>query len=128
RATGYHDAFFSGVAVHMVQVDGRTWSMDVSAADDDGTPVMLKIGPDETGARTLDMSSNDAGTVFRALDFTRSLRGGILKASGTYDDSKPGSPLSGILSIDKFRIVNAPVLANILTLGSLTGINDTMRG
>lgn len=128
RATGYHDAFFSGVAVHMVQVDGRTWSMDVSAADDDGTPVMLKIGPDGTGARTLDMSSNDAGTVFRALDFTRSLRGGILKASGTYDDSKAGSPLSGILSIDKFRIVNAPVLANILTLGSLTGINDTMRG
>ncbi|MEQ8827700.1 MAG: AsmA-like C-terminal domain-containing protein, partial [Parvibaculum sp.] len=72
--------------------------------------------------------SNDAGTIFRALDFTRSIRGGALEAAGKYDDTKPGSPLSGMLSIDKFRIVNAPVLANILTLGSLTGISDTMRG
>ena len=128
RATGYHGTSFNGVTVRMVQVDGRTWSMDVSAADGDGTPVTLKIGPDGKGARSLTVSSDDAGTVFRALDFTRSLRGGTLKASGTYDDTKPGSPLSGMLSIDKFRIVNAPVLANILTLGSLTGISDTMRG
>jgi len=128
QATGHHDTFFRSVAVELVQVDGRTWSMDVSAADGDGTPVTVSIGPDSNGVRALAVSSNDAGTIFRALDFTRSIRGGALEAAGKYDDTKPGSPLSGMLSIDKFRIVNAPVLANILTLGSLTGISDTMRG
>ena len=128
RATGHNETSFNDVAVRLVQVDGRTWSMNLSAASGDGKPVALRIGPDTNGARSLDMSSNDAGTIFRALDFTRSIRGGTLKAAGKYDDAAPGSPLSGTLSIDKFRIVNAPVLANILTVGSLTGISDTMRG
>ncbi|MDP3327381.1 MAG: AsmA-like C-terminal domain-containing protein [Parvibaculum sp.] len=128
QATGHNDTSFNDVRVDMVEVDGRMWSMDIDAVDQGGTPLTLKIGPDASGVRSLAVASNDAGNVFRALDFTRSVRGGILSASGSYDDGKPGSPLAGTVTIENFRIVDAPVLASILTLGSLTGIGDTLRG
>ncbi|ABS64874.1 hypothetical protein Plav_3269 [Parvibaculum lavamentivorans DS-1] len=128
QVTGHNDTSFSNARVSMVQVDGRTWSLDVEAADEEGTPLSVRVGPDGNGVRTLAVSSSNAGNIFRSLDFTESVRGGALSASGRYDDTKPGSPLAGVVTIGKFRIVEAPVLANILTLGSLTGIGDTLRG
>jgi len=127
-AIGNHGTSFNDVRVDMVQIDGDLWSMDVSATPLGGDTLSLKVGPDEKGARRLRMVSSDAGTVFRALDFTRSIRGGKLNVVGVYDDGTVGSPLRGTLTVDDFRIVDAPVLANILTLGSLTGIGDTLRG
>lgn len=38
------------------------------------------------------------------------------------------SSTTGRLSIDNFRVVNAPVLAQILSLGSLQGLADTLNG
>ncbi|MEQ8266777.1 MAG: AsmA-like C-terminal domain-containing protein [Parvibaculum sp.] len=128
QATGHNETSFTDVKVNLVQVDGRTWTMALDAVDQGGAPVRLGIGPDDTGVRSLDVSSSDAGNIFRALDFTRSVRGGTLTATGRYDDTKYGSPLRGTVLIDNFRIADAPVLANILTLGSLTGIGDTLRG
>ena len=128
EAAGHHGTLFRDVSLHMVQVEGHLWSLDVAATDNDGAAVTVAAGPDGTGARILTGQSSNAGAVLRALDFTRSMRGGELRVRGAYDDSKPGSPLAGTLRIDKFRIADAPVLANILTLGSLTGIGDTMRG
>jgi hypothetical protein len=128
NAIGHNDTSFSDVVVRMVQVEGRLWSLDVAGKGEDGTTLSLIIAPDATGKRQLTGSSMNAGEILRTLDFTRSVRGGTFRLNGAYDDSTPGSPLSGVLTMDKFRIVDAPVLANILTLGSLTGIGDTMRG
>lgn len=128
NAIGHNDTSFSDVVVDMVQVEGRLWSLDVVGKGEDGTTLSLIIAPDVAGKRQLTGSSQNAGEILRALDFTSSIRGGIFRLNGAYDDSAAGSPLSGMLTVDKFRIGDAPVLANILTLGSLTGIGDTMRG
>jgi hypothetical protein len=74
------------------------------------------------------MASNDAGFVFLALDLFKGVVGGTFVAKATIDDKLPGSPMSGTIDVAKFRIVKAPVLASILTLGSLTGISDTLKG
>lgn len=128
RATGNNDTMFRAVSANVVQVDGRLWSLNVTAVDPQEAPLTARIGPDDTGVRHLAVASNDAGVVFRALDFTNSMRGGTLSATGVYDDTVAGSPLNGVVTIDAFRIANAPVLANILTVGSLTGIRDTLNG
>ncbi|MEX1154389.1 AsmA-like C-terminal region-containing protein [Parvibaculum sp.] len=128
RATGNNDTTFHAVSADVVQVDGRIWTLNVTAVDPQGTPLTARIGPDEAGMRHLAVASNDAGVVFRALDFTGSMRGGTLSATGVYDDAAAGSPLKGVVTIDGFRVVEAPVLANILTVGSLTGIRDTLNG
>lgn len=127
-AIGNHDTSFGNVHVNMTEIDDALWSLDVSATGSNGKPVDLKVGPDAEGVRRLRMTASDAGTILRALDFTRSVRDGTLNVNGVYDDSKENSPLSGTLTMDDFRIVDAPVLAKILTVGSLTGIGDTLRG
>jgi len=127
-AVGNDGTRFNNVRLEMVEVDNALWSMDVTAADEEGKPISFEIGQDGESTRHLRMTSGDAGAIFRALDFTQSIQGGLLNVTGVYDDSKSGSPLSGTLTIGDFRIVDAPVLANILTVGSLTGIGDTLRG
>lgn len=126
--TGGHETGFSDVQVSLVQADERIWSMSVNATDKAGAAVTAKIAPSGPGKRVLAISSSDAGNIVRALDLTHSMNGGVLDVSGIYDDTKPGSPLTGTVSIGAFRIADAPVLAKILTLGSLTGIGDTLRG
>lgn len=128
RATGNNDTAFHGVSADVLQVGGQIWTLHVTAVDPEGTPLTVRIGPDDDGVRHLAIASNDAGGIFRALDFTRSMNGGVLSASGVYDDSRPGSPLNGTVSIEGYRVIDAPVLANILTVGSLTGIRDTLNG
>lgn len=128
RATGNNDTTFHGVSAEVLQVDGQVWTLHVTAVDPEGTPLTVRIGPDDDGIRHLAIASNDAGGIFRALDFTRGMKGGVLSASGVYDDRRPGSPLKGTVGIESYRMVDAPVLANILTVGSLTGIRDTLNG
>ncbi|MEQ8282528.1 MAG: AsmA-like C-terminal domain-containing protein [Parvibaculum sp.] len=128
RATGNNDTMFRAVSADVVQVDGRLWTLNVTAVDPQEAPLTVRIAPDDAGIRRLAIASNDAGIVFRALDFTNSMRGGTLSATGVYDDTIAGSLLKGVVTIDAFRIANAPVLANILTVGSLTGIRDTLNG
>ena len=128
RVVGNNDTMFNAVSAHVVQVDDRIWTLNVTAVDLQETPLTVRIAPDDSGVRQLSLASNDAGSVFRALDFTDSMRGGVLSATGTYDDTIAGSPLRGAVTIGTYRIVDAPVLANILTVGSLTGIRDTLNG
>lgn len=40
----------------------------------------------------------------------------------------PREPTRGILTINRFRVVGAPVLAQLLSLGSLQGLADTLNG
>src|SRR3546814_13201327 len=72
--------------------------------------------------------SNDAGFVFRALDLFNGVVGGAFLAKASIDDKLPGSPMAGNIDVAPFRIADAPVLAKILPLGSLTGISVTLNG
>ncbi len=54
--------------------------------------------------------------------------GGTLDLSAQIYDDQPGSPIRGVVRIDDFRVVRAPALARILTVASLSGITDILRG
>lgn len=80
------------------------------------------------GVRQLEFSASDAGSFLKAMDVFDNMNGGRLKLDGRFDDSKPERPFSGRLSISEHRITNAPVLARIATLLSLSGIGDALGG
>jgi hypothetical protein len=108
--------------------DGKLWqAMDVDAAVGDGKRVRILL-TSAGGTRKLEVSSEDAGATLRALDFFDDLVGGTLKLTGTFDDTMPGSPLTGRALIDKYRIVNAPALAHLLSIAALTGILEALTG
>ncbi|MDF2367462.1 AsmA-like C-terminal domain-containing protein [Sneathiella sp.] len=87
----------------------------------------FKINPSPKG-RQVSFFSDDAGSLFRGLDLFDDFRDGKLKLTAEIDDSLPSRPATGTIEIKDVRVVNAPVLGKILTLGSLGGIVDLLRG
>tara|TARA_R110000868_G_scaffold108656_3_gene296371 strand:+ start:2968 stop:6447 length:3480 start_codon:yes stop_codon:yes gene_type:complete len=125
---GQNGTRFSNIDAHFAMVDGDVYTMSIDGMDATGKPLKASITPAAGRTRDFAMSSDDAGNVFLALDLFKGVKGGALKAKAVIDDNLPGSPMKGDIDVTKFRIANAPVLAKILTLGSLTGISDTMAG
>jgi hypothetical protein len=80
------------------------------------------------GSRTLTASADDAGGLLRALDVADSMIGGKLAIRGTYNDRAAGHPLDGNVTIDDFRMGNAPWLAKLLQAMTLYGVLDALRG
>jgi len=78
--------------------------------------------------RTLSITAADAGATLAALGILSDMRGGKLRLNANYDDTQPGSPLKGKLKVKDYTIVNAPLLARLLNIVSLTGIADALRG
>ena len=99
----------------------------VVAATPSGAAVELQIASAPKG-RALNFTSADAGQTVDILGILDSMVGGKLKVGGTFDDKKPLAPLSGSFRIDDYRLTNAPFMAKLLTLASLTGIMNQLGG
>jgi len=123
-----NDAKFTDLDARVALIEGDVYLMDLLALDQTRNKLSTSISQVPNRQRSFTLRSSDAGAVFRALDLFKGVRGGDLSADAVFDDRLPGSPLVGEISASKFRIANAPVLAKILTLGSLTGISDTLTG
>ncbi|AAV86272.1 acetamidase [Anaplasma marginale str. Dawn] len=87
----------------------------------DNAPVRIEYGP-----RGLEVSTENAGNFLRSIDVLSTVDGGHLSIY-MYPDSHLGRT-QGVFSLTNFNIVNAPILAQILTLSSLQGISNTLNG
>jgi hypothetical protein len=90
-----------------------------------GPPLRIEMNP-AAGGQELAAWANDAGAVARASDLFGDMQGGTLAIVARIPDGP--EPIKGRLVADDFRVVNAPFLTRIFTLGSLTGIVDAMSG
>jgi len=97
-----------------------------TVGDEGRLSIAIKPGPDQT--RELSIHADDAGETLKVFDIYPNMVGGILDVAGTYDDRKPGRPLNGTLSIKDYRVVDAPLLAQILNVLTLTGIVESLSG
>ncbi|MDE1174641.1 MAG: AsmA-like C-terminal region-containing protein [Parvibaculaceae bacterium] len=125
---GVDEAILTDVRIAMSLRDDKVHLLDLTGADQRGGHFMAVLSQQEDDTRKLEARADDAGALARAMGLYDNIRGGELEASGTIDDRMQGSPMSGLVTVKNFRIVKAPVLANILTLGSFTGIRDTLAG
>ncbi len=78
--------------------------------------------------RRLVVRSNDAGSVARAFNIYDDVIGGSLVLDATLHDDLPGAPVEGEVQIEDYKVINAPILAQILTIASFTGIFDALQG
>lgn len=77
----------------------------------------------------LNFASGNAGSAARALGIYDHAVGGRMYVSANIEQAPDaGSRIHGILRADDFVLENAPLLARMLTLGSLRGINDAIAG
>jgi hypothetical protein len=80
------------------------------------------------GKRFLNVEAKDAGSILKIFDYYDNLIGGKLSLRGEYDGMSPESKFSGHVRIDDFRVIKAPILANLLNVASITGIVDELSG
>jgi len=90
-------------------------------------PVLATIRSDG-GRRVLTASAADTGALLRGLDASKSMEGGRLSISATYDDAALGHPLAGTAEIDDFSLRNAPAVGKLLQAVTLYGLVEALKG
>lgn len=109
--------------------DRLDWRSATLAAEvGDHHRLSVSLVPQHDLHRKLEVDCTDAGALFKALDIFDTMRGGGLKIAATYDDRQVLPSLSGSLTVGAFQLTDAPILARLLSLGGLTGINDLLSG
>ena len=122
------------VGARASELGGRFGEAADSAGDEppeeDRGPVTLnlRLVPVEDGTRRLAVRSRDLGAILRALAIDPNIDGGKLEVTGQTDGPDPASPLRGRIEADGFRVYDAPILAKVLTVASLTGIVESLGG
>ncbi len=74
-------------------------------------------------SRSVEIASADAGALLTASGVTDSIRSGTMKMTATIPDD---GPVTGKLRIDNYNVVNAPILARLVSVASITGIADLL--
>jgi hypothetical protein len=108
------------------QVEDRTERMQASASMIEGGTVSMDIKR-EGPRRKMAVKSDNAAAVVKYINLT-GLRGGTFALDAEFADDQEGSPITGVAVLEKFKAYDPPILANLLSLASFTGIVDTMRG
>ena len=103
-------------------------SADISGTTVDNKPFGVRILHNPKGNRQLSLRAQSAGAFLKATGLFDSMEGGDLTVTGSYDDSGAHSVLKAVADINEHTIKDAPVLAKMLSLASLTGFFDTLRG
>ncbi len=87
------------------------------------TPVAIAFQPQ--GAYSLfNLRTNDFGNLLRTYGGVRNVYGGKAEVTGAYRDGQVDARIAG----ENIRVKQIPVLAQLLTVASMTGLNDTLTG
>ncbi len=118
----------SGVYGRFAREDDFWRSVQLESRLSSGGDFELAITPQADGNRKFRMTSDDAGGALKLLGYYDNMVGGKLDINGVYDDASPGQPLTGVVSVDTYRIIDAPLLTHVLSIMALTGILDALQG
>lgn len=98
--------------------------IQINSRVSDTAPFELTFRED-TGVRRFQAQSPDGGAVLRNLGLGDDFVGGDFMVLGQVD---PLGVVEGELTIESFNLVDAPLLARLLSVASLTGIVDELQG
>jgi uncharacterized protein YhdP len=115
------------VAADLVRGAGGWHSADLSGRLPEGGTFELTLAPDGE-RRSLRLTSSDAGSLLQTLDQTGRIEGGELELEATIFRQQPSLRAEGTLVAREFDVLDAPLLARLLTVASLTGIGNLLGG
>ncbi len=108
--------------------DARGWrSALIRALLPHGGEMQVTLAP-SGDHRRLQVISADAGDLLATTDQTSRISGGTLNLDAAVRQQYPSLDLGGTLTVNDFTLLEAPVLARLLTVASLTGIGNLLAG
>lgn len=108
--------------------DRRGWrEADLEAGLGGDARVALTLEP-RGGTRHVELTSSNAGALLALFEDTQRVEGGTLQLEADLLAQEPAVQATGTLSMTDFTLLDAPVLARLLTVASLTGIGNLLGG
>ena len=111
-----------------LQYDGGHWQhIDLRGAlPDGGKAIEIRMHKIPEGHNIV-LYSADAGVFLKALNITDTIVGGSIEVAGIRKGNWE-APWTGTAEMKRFRVANAPGMARLLTVASLTGISNLAAG
>ncbi len=94
---------------------------------ENGSMVKISFSKKDMDSRVLKLNADNLGTLLRGLNFSKHINGGAVELSAI-SPNKSTELQGGKIIGKKFRVIKAPLLAKLLTIGSLTGFVDILDG
>ncbi|MBT7138478.1 MAG: hypothetical protein HN889_11470 [Rhodospirillaceae bacterium] len=110
------------------RANNRWRGISVDGALANGEHFLVNLTPSGRGKRDIIITADNAGDMLRTLDVYDTMIGGNLEVKATFDDTVRGHPLAGKVLITDYRLVEAPALARLVGILTLTGIADALQG
>jgi len=102
--------------------------LDLSA-DTEAGPLSVSLETDQPNkVRTVQASFPDASQAANAFLGINSLQGGVFTMTGNLPLPNEEGNFVGWVGVTNFKVKEAPILAQLLSLGSLTGLFNTLSG
>lgn len=127
RVLLYHGQEVRGASLSFQTEDNLLTALNFSGKLD-GTSDLSAQVETQGAKRRFRLAASQAGELAKALDFYVNGTGGSLVVSGDMRGTGPTLEMDGVIRMEDFRLVEAPVLARILGFASLTGLADTLSG
>ena len=108
--------------------DPKAQEQEQKPADVPGRSLRIDFRPKAGGGYALEIVAEDMGGVLRALDRMETMQGGSMVIRGEADGPLPLHLLQARIEARDYLLVDAPRLAKLLSLASLTGFVDSLRG
>ena len=109
--------------------DGATiLSAELEGVTRDGAARLALVPSGEDGTRELSLSLPDASGAARAVFGFAGTRGGALSLQASVPPPGSGRSVLGEVEVEDLVLVNAPILAQLLSLASLEGLGNTLSG
>ncbi len=93
-----------------------------------GGRVQLSLSVAADGQRQLKVTSDDAGDLLEVLGRTARIEGGKLELKAAILSQVPALETEGRLRVKQFTLLDAPLVARLLTVASLTGVGNLLGG
>lgn len=122
---------FSGVYERRT---GALRTLSANGTFENGAMLKMSIRPGKGGTRNLLVESADAGALLLGLDLTQNIQSGtvaldvVLPPLGADGRPVESQRATGTLKMSDVRVVKAPILTKVLSVGSLGGIRDMLNG
>ena len=108
---------------------GEVWEeLDLTGNMAGGSPMTIDIWRHDEFERRFAFSAGDAGDAMRLLDLFDDASGGTVDLRARIDDSQEDHPAIGAIRMSEVTMTNAPILARVLSLASLTSIANVISG
>jgi len=99
-------------------------NIDFTSKVEGAAPFTFSLASSGDGRKFKGVSA-DGGAVVRAVGLFGDIVGGTLEIDGEFEAD---GTVKGLAQIRDFKLIDAPVLARLLSVASLTGIVDELRG